>query len=84
MPSYFFEGDHLHKIKVGQKIALFLDFDGTLVPIQKDYVKCYLPDEIKEQLRLLASAKQCYLSILSGRSLSEGFKKFYDYCFPCR
>ncbi|EQB63077.1 MAG: hypothetical protein RBG1_1C00001G0656 [candidate division Zixibacteria bacterium RBG-1] len=71
MPSYFFEGNHLHKIKAGQKFALFLDFDGTLVPIQKDPAKCFLSEKVKEQLRLITRSKYCYLSILSGRSLSD-------------
>lgn len=82
MPSYFFEGNHLHKIKAGQKIALFLDFDGTLVPIQKDPARCFLSEEIKRRLQLLAYSNYCYLSILSGRSLSDirkriGIRRIY-------
>ena len=79
MPSYFFERNHF---RAGLKIALFLDFDGTLVPIQKDPAQCFLSEGIKKQLRLLAGSKHCYLSILSGRSLSDirervGIKKIY-------
>jgi len=82
MPSYFFEGNHLYRIKAGQKFALFLDFDGTLVPIQKDPAQCFLSEGIKRQLRLLANSKDVYLSILSGRSLLDikkrvGIKKIY-------
>ncbi|MFN3739318.1 MAG: trehalose-phosphatase [Thermodesulfovibrionales bacterium] len=71
MCSYFFEGNHLYRIKASQKIALFLDFDGTLVPIQKDPSKCFLSEDIKKQLKLLAHSKNIYLTIISGRSLSD-------------
>jgi len=82
MPSYFFEGNHLHKIKAGQKFALFLDFDGTLVPIQKDPAQGFLSEGIKKQLRLLANSDRCYISIFTGRSLSDirkrvGIRKIY-------
>ena len=82
MPSYFFKGNHLHKIKAGLKIALFLDFDGTLVPIQKDPAQCFLPEEMKKQLRSIAASPNCYMSILSGRMLSDikkrvGIKDIY-------
>lgn len=74
-PAYFFEKDYFsrlqNKIKTHLKIALFLDFDGTLVPIQKDPAQCFLPENIKEQLRSLTRSGHCYLSVLSGRSLSD-------------
>jgi len=61
---------------------LFLDYDGTLVPIQKNPVRCILSDKIKNQLRLLSESNHCYLTILSGRSLSDikkmvGIRKIY-------
>ncbi len=70
--QYFFEKDNdILKSKSGRKIALFLDFDGTLVPIQKDPRQCFLSDKIKSQLLLLAGSQCCYLIVLSGRSLSD-------------
>ena len=70
--QYFFEKDNdILKNKSGRKIALFLDFDGTLVPIQKDPRQCFLSDKIKTQLLLLAGSQCCYLMVLSGRSLSD-------------
>lgn len=82
MPTYFFDGNNTNKIKADSKIALFLDFDGTLGPIKKDPDRCLLSVKTKKQLRLLASAKQCYPSILSGRSLPDimgrvGIRKIY-------
>jgi trehalose-phosphatase len=84
--NYLFEKDNFKdvfsRLKAKQTLALFLDFDGTLVPIQKDPAQCFLSEEIKRQLRLLANSKHCYLSILSGRSLSDirkrvGIRKIY-------
>ena len=69
---YFFEraGNILRRAS-GRKIALFLDFDGTLVPIQKDPMQCVLPNKTKKQLHLLAGAQCCHLIVLTGRSLSD-------------
>lgn len=82
-PYYFFSKYYLPKfLEPDQKIALFLDFDGTLVPIQKDPAQCYIPDSIKEQLKQLTDSEQCYLTILSGRALADvkkrvGIRKIY-------
>lgn len=57
------------------RIALFLDFDGTLVPIQEDPAKCVLPSYIKRQLEELVVSGRCSIFILSGRSLSDIEKK---------
>jgi trehalose-phosphatase len=72
MPYYFFNKNYFYKfLKPNQKIALFLDFDGTLVPIQKDPAQCILSEKIKKQLKSLRGSNHCYLTILSGRSLSD-------------
>ncbi|MDO9289416.1 MAG: trehalose-phosphatase [Thermodesulfovibrionales bacterium] len=84
-PRYFFgeiNNGLLNKIKPYNKIALFLDYDGTLVPIQKDPSLCVLSDKIKSQLKLLVGSRRCYLTILSGRSLPDikkmtGIKNIY-------
>lgn len=70
------------RIKSASRVLLLFDFDGTLVPIQKDPAKCYISDSIKEQLKGLANAEQCYLMILSGRALADvkkrvGIRKIY-------
>lgn len=74
-PTYFFEKKSFNrfrnKIKQYPVIALFLDFDGTLVPIQKDSSRCVLSGEMKEKLKSLADSNRCYLTILSGRSLPD-------------
>jgi trehalose-phosphatase len=83
---YFFDRfadqEHLSKIRRARKISLFLDFDGTLVPIQKDPSESILPDVIKKQLKLLAASNRFFVSILSGRALADirkkvGIRKIY-------
>ncbi|MHB8881642.1 MAG: trehalose-phosphatase [Thermodesulfovibrionales bacterium] len=59
------------RIMSSDKIALFLDFDGTLVPIQEDPSCCVLEEGIKQQLKSLAGSGRCYITILSGRSLPD-------------
>ena len=72
MMQYFFTSGGLSEVMhPNKKIALFLDYDGTLVPIRKDPAQCILSEKIKKQLRLLAGSNRCYLTILSGRSLSD-------------
>jgi len=80
---YLFENNvYVRTFKAGRKIALFLDFDGTLVPIQKDPTQCFLSNKIKSQLLLLAGSQCCHLIVLSGRALSDikkriGIRKIY-------
>jgi len=68
---YILKNGFFKKISPGRRIALFLDHDGTLVPIQKDPSGCRLPDNVKEALESLADSNRCYLTILSGRSLPD-------------
>jgi|MudIll2142460700_1097286.scaffolds.fasta_scaffold129864_2 trehalose 6-phosphate phosphatase len=70
--QYFFKKDSGSlKSTSRRKIAIFLDFDGTLVPIQKDPEQCFLSKKLKTQLLALSHSQCCYLIILSGRSLSD-------------
>jgi trehalose-phosphatase len=74
-PDYFFgTNGRVSRIQGAlrnQKIALFLDFDGTLVPIQKDPAQCVLADETKGLLQSLANSSRCYVTVLSGRSIKD-------------
>ncbi|OGW32422.1 MAG: trehalose-phosphatase [Nitrospirae bacterium GWF2_44_13] len=82
-PRYILKENVFKKISKGQKIALFLDFDGTLVPIRKEPSRCVLAEKMKEQLESLTGSESCYLSILSGRSLSDirGMVCIRDICY---
>ena len=52
---------------------IFLDYDGTLVPIVNDPENCYAPDELKQLLKILNDRYELY--IVSGRTL-EDLEKF--------
>jgi trehalose-phosphatase len=53
----------------GRRIALFLDYDGTLTPIVKRPELAALSDDMRAALRKLAS--RCTVAIISGRDLTD-------------
>src|SRR5690606_7313085 len=60
---------HIHeKFIAAQNPILFLDFDGTLVPLEKNPQNVRLPEEVKETL--LAISTKCTIVIVSGRERS--------------
>ena len=71
MTTYYFEEDHPMATHNKTCVALFLDFDGTLVPIRKDPGQCYLPSDTKELLESILASGKSTVAILSGRSLSD-------------
>ena len=75
MPEIVWHWDFLVAYLNGGKdisrIALFLDFDGTLTPIVRDPFRCSLSDEMKGILLSLIRCERVSLSIISGRSLGD-------------
>jgi trehalose-phosphatase len=70
-PEYFFENKD-PKLECGPRgFFLFLDFDGTLVPIQNDPTKCVLPRGMKGQLEAIALSGKACIAILTGRTVSD-------------
>jgi len=70
-PEYFFENKD-PKLEWGSRsFFLFLDFDGTLVPIQNDPTKCVLSPKIKGQLEAIALSGKACIAILSGRTVTD-------------
>jgi trehalose-phosphatase len=59
----------LRGIERGERILLFLDYDGTLVPIRKTPARAVFPSSKRDVLEGL-SRRAC-VGIVSGRSLSE-------------
>lgn len=51
--------------------ALFLDFDGTLAPLQDDPNTVYLPEAAEAALGALAERLNGALAVLSGRGLDD-------------
>jgi trehalose-phosphatase len=58
-------------IKFGVKIALFLDFDGTLSPIVENPKEAIIPDKIRTWLEGLSMTKNYKVAIVTGRSLED-------------
>jgi len=70
-PEYFF-GNKNPKLECSPRgFFLFLDFDGTLVPIQNDPTKCVLSPKIKGQLEAIALSGKACIAILTGRTVSD-------------
>jgi trehalose-phosphatase len=72
-PVYFFGSDasDIASVLDGRNIALFLDFDGTLTPIQEDPTQCHLSEEATELLQLIANSDRHHVTVLSGRTLDD-------------
>ncbi len=70
-PTYFFENDVLELKKGYRRFFLFLDFDGTLVPIRDKPETCFLSPHIRDELEVLMSSPDIRIAILSGRSLPD-------------
>ncbi len=68
----------LSEIKKYQKVLLFLDYDGTLAPFKSDPAKAFpFPGSI-DLLRKIEEKNNYYISLISGRSLSD-LEKMVDF-----
>lgn len=52
-----------------RRLAIFLDYDGTLTPIVDHPEKALLPDRTRETIRRLS--RRCFVAIISGRDLES-------------
>jgi trehalose 6-phosphate phosphatase len=59
------------RIQRAQNLFLFLDYDGTLVPIVSRPELALCPHEVKRHLERLRDLPNVYLGIISGRSLED-------------
>lgn len=66
-----FREDVLKRIKTASHSILFLDYDGTLVPIRKEPSLARLSSDTREVLRRLSCIPSLAVGIISGRSLRE-------------
>jgi len=77
MPEYFFRNkgktllDLADKVRLAGKLFLFLDYDGTIVPIRKTPHHAILLPRTKKLLRTLSSQPRVVVGIVSGRSLAD-------------
>jgi len=72
---YFLERGSIRKleekVEKAQMIFLFLDYDGTLTPIQKKPDLALLSSSVRKTIKSLSSFPQMVLTIISGRALNE-------------
>jgi trehalose 6-phosphate phosphatase len=62
--------EHVQEIaRSGDRLAVFLDYDGTLTPIVSHPEDAWLPESMRETLRSLAA--RVPVAILSGRDLDD-------------
>src|SRR5207247_6126184 len=62
--------EHVQEIaRSGDRLAVFLDYDGTLTPIVSHPEDAWLPESMRQTLRSLAA--RVPVAILSGRDLDD-------------
>lgn len=61
----------LTKIKNTKLLLMFLDYDGTLAPFATDPARAFPLPKIKEQLQKLSQNQNVFLSIITGRKISD-------------
>ncbi|MBN2035352.1 MAG: trehalose-phosphatase [Chitinispirillaceae bacterium] len=69
LPSALDNLDEISRALNGKRLAVFLDYDGTLTPIVARPELAVLAPEMRESLRRLASV--CTTAIVSGRALKD-------------
>ena len=61
------------KIQAAGRVALFLDFDGTLAPIVEDPAEAQLSADTRETLQRIAHQERVVTTIISGRAVEDLF-----------
>jgi trehalose-phosphatase len=74
-PQNFFENSDLKLENSFRGIFLFLDFDGTLVPIQDNPAHCVLSPNTKHQLETIYLSGKVSIAVLSGRNANDVKKR---------
>ena len=63
------------QIAAADRIALFLDFDGTLVRIESDPATPRLDPDTAETLKSIASHERLLTTIISGRAIQDLYRR---------
>lgn len=72
MKHLFEEWENIQvRIRQARTLFLFLDYDGTLVPIVSRPERALCPSEVKRHLERLRDLPGVHLAIISGRSLQD-------------
>jgi len=59
------------RIQSMDRVALFLDFDGTLAPIVPDPTKAHLSEAVREAVQRVAERESIVTTIISGRAVED-------------
>lgn len=65
----------LNYIGYNQKVALLLDYDGTLAPIAPHPDLAILPQETKNVIQRLSNHSDVFVAVISGRNVENGMMK---------
>jgi len=60
-----------HRIRTAERTFLFLDFDGTLAPIEADFAAVSLDPGIVQVLAALSAQPSLVITIISGRAVDD-------------
>jgi trehalose-phosphatase len=63
------------RFRAAGRVFLFLDFDGTLAPIETDFAAPRLDAAVRDTLRLLSSRPSVVITIISGRAVEDLFAR---------
>jgi len=63
------------RIREADRLALFLDFDGTLAPIVEDPAAARMSGDVWEALRNVARQDGIVTTIISGRAVEDVYSK---------
>ena len=69
LPSALDRADEIEKLANEKRVAVFLDYDGTLTPIVERPEDATLADKTRQAVRKLA--EQCTVAVISGRDLKD-------------
>ena len=59
------------RLRVADKISLFLDYDGTLAAFVQNPAEAQLDEQTRETLARISCKRSVAVTIISGRSLSD-------------
>jgi alpha,alpha-trehalase len=69
LPSALEDFERISRQAQGKRIAVFLDYDGTLSPIAETPEQAVMPEEIREAVTALS--RHCTVGVISGRDLTD-------------
>jgi trehalose 6-phosphate phosphatase len=58
-------------LRAAEKISVFLDYDGTLVPFVQNPAEAQLDEQARETLARISSKRRVAVTVISGRSLAD-------------